>query len=156
VILKLWNQSWQIELRFHVWWQLDIGTEFISIQEFLPMFISYFRFCFEGGHRIELSNRLLYGFMLKQEAPFRELKKPSNIFLWQYCLQAYLFSISAKQDYPDLSFSVISQSFKSKDCKTKKRTLYQRQLAFSLWVDLFCYWWWSRSTRFALFHSKDL
>jgi hypothetical protein len=53
----------------------------------LPMFISYFRFCFE----VIIKNLAtdFYGFMLKQKLLFRELKSAEHL-LWQYCLQAYL------------------------------------------------------------------
>jgi hypothetical protein len=64
----------------------------------------------EGGHRIELSNRLLYGFMLKQEAPFQRTQDafehlPFDSTVYKpISASVYLPS----QDYPDLSFSVIS------------------------------------------------
>jgi hypothetical protein len=57
VFIQRHKDMWQIfELRFYVWWQLDIGTEFISIQEFLPMFIWLQVSALEGScHRIDLS-----------------------------------------------------------------------------------------------------
>jgi hypothetical protein len=126
------------------------------IQEFLPMFISYFRFCFGRSHRIELSNRLLYGFMLKQEAPFQRTQDASNIFLWQYCLQAYLcFSIPK----PRLSWFIFlrhfSQSFKSKDCKTKE--LYIKDSWRSLYESIYSAIDGDQDLLgLLLFHSKDL
>jgi hypothetical protein len=108
------------ELRFHVWWQLDIGTEFIN-SEFLPMFISYFRFCF-GGHRIELSNRLLYGFMLNKKLLFRELKTPSNIFLLTVLftsLSLLQYICQARLSWFYLSPSFLSQVLSRKTANQK-------------------------------------
>jgi hypothetical protein len=59
-----------------------------------------------GGHRIELSNRLLYGFMLKQEAPFQRTQDafehlPFDSTVYKpISASVYLPS----QDYPDFIF----------------------------------------------------
>jgi hypothetical protein len=102
---------------------------------------------FEGGHRIELSNRLLVWFYVETRSS--ENSKSLRTSFDSTALQVLFTHKLGLLDY--LSPLDSSQSLSRKTAKPKK--VYQRQLASSLWVD---YSDGDCLLRFALSHSKKI
>jgi hypothetical protein len=119
-----------------IYWNLAHFKGFIQFMT--PIFVS----ALEGDHRIELSNRLLYGIALTEEAPFSNNAKPPSDFKGLPYNSTVHKPISAEIYLPARNSSevciAVTNHLKSLSRKTaEQKTLYIRDSWRSLYSSIF-------------------